>query len=110
MDAIEKKIAGYAGIAQKAGKLAAGDRMVLQAVKSGKAFLVIMAVDIAQSAREELLQAMEGRGIPLFRWQDKASLGLMTGKSPRGALALLDKGFADAIEESFGKIGVPPTS
>ena len=100
---LDKKTAGYLGLAQKAGKIAAGDRLVLQAVKKGGAFLVIIAGDIAQTAHEELLQALEGRGLPVFNWQDKASLGLMTGKSPRGALAVLDKGFAAVIEENLRK-------
>lgn len=102
----EKKIADYLGLAQKAGKIAAGDRAVLQAVKKSGAFLVIIAGDIAPTVREELLQALDGRGLPVFHWRDKASLGLMTGKSPRGALAVLDKGFAKVIEENFRQAGI----
>ena len=99
---VDKKIAGYLGLAQKAGKIAAGDRMAMEAMKKDGVFLLMIAEDIAEAPRKELLQAATMRGVTVFHWQDKATLGLVTGKSPRGALAVLDKGFAEAIKKIYG--------
>lgn len=92
-----KSIAGYLGLAQKAGKLAAGDRAALAAIEKNQAKLVVRAADASPKVAEELEQALTKRAIPLLVFADKRSLGVMVGKSPRGALAVLDLGLARAI-------------
>ena len=96
-DAVEARIAGYLGIAQKAGKIAAGDMMTQEALKANKATLLVIAADTAASVKDELLPQAEKRKLPVLEWKDKDSLGLVVGKSRRGALALCDAGFTKAI-------------
>ena len=50
----------------------------------------------ADSVKAEL-QALAGEEVPVLLWPDKSDLGLIVGKSRRGALALTDEGFARAI-------------
>ena len=96
-DAIEARIAGYIGIAQKAGKIAAGDMLTQEALKANKATMLLIAADAAASVKEELLPQAERKNLPVLEWKDKDSLGLVVGKSRRGALALCDAGFTKAI-------------
>jgi len=91
------KIGNYVGLAQKAGKIAAGDAAALNAIKSTKALLLLLAEDIAPATGAELLNLAEIASLPVVWWPDKISLGLLVGKSKRGAIAILDKGFTQAI-------------
>lgn len=93
----EKRIAGYIGIAQKAGKVAAGDAAVLAAIGSNKVFLVIIANDAALTVQQGIENAAGMRNVPIIYWRDKIDLGLIVGKSRRGAIAVLDQGLAAAI-------------
>ncbi len=93
------RIAGYLGIAQKAGKIAAGDNMVKEALKRNKVELLVLADDIAVKLKEELSFAAEEQGITILQWPNKIDLGLIVGKSRRGAVAVLDTGFAQAIKK-----------
>ena len=93
------RIAGDLGIARKAGQIAAGDNLTKDALQKGKAFMLVLAEDAAPSVREELTAMAEEQELPVLSWTDKIDLGLIIGKSRRGALAVLDKGFADAINK-----------
>jgi len=96
-----QRIANYLGLARKAGKIMAGDALTREALLKGRAALVVIALDAAPKVREELT-ALAGTAIPVLYWPDKEDLGRIVGTSRRGALALLDEGFAKAIM----KIGI----
>lgn len=96
---IDQKIAGYIGIAQKAGKIASGNHNVLAAINSGKVKLLLLAEDIAPGIASELEEAAIKKKVSCRTWGDKAALGLSAGKSPRGSLAVLDEGLAEVINK-----------
>jgi len=91
-----ERIAGYLGLAQRAGKIAAGDTAAQEALRKGKAFLLVLAEDAAPQVQEEM-RTLAGDNTPVLMWPDKVDLGRIVGKSRRGAVALLDEGFAKAI-------------
>jgi len=95
----EKKMLSYLGLAQKAGKIAAGDTLTLAAVKDGSARLIVRAVDLSDTVIKELeLQiAVSKRHIPQIVMADKLTLGIAVGKSQRGLITVKDDGFAKAI-------------
>lgn len=93
------RIAGYLGIAQKAGLISAGDNMVKEALIKEKAEMLVIACDAAPSVKEELTSLAQSQAVPVIQWPNKMDLGLIVGKSRRGALAVLDKGFAEAISK-----------
>ncbi len=93
----QKDIANYLGIAQKAGKIAAGDLAAENALKNGKACLMILAEDSGNDIKKKITFLAEKQNIPLLYWPDKYDLGLIVGKSRRGAIALTDAGFTKAI-------------
>lgn len=98
-DAQRKKIAGYLGIAQRAGRIAAGDNIVKDALGKNKAELLVVADDASSKVKDELNRLAEDKGVDILNWPDKINLGLIVGKSRRGAVAVLDKGFAQAIKK-----------
>ncbi|MGI5891484.1 MAG: RNase P modulator RnpM [Bacillota bacterium] len=100
----DEKIANYIGLAQRAGKIIAGDAMAISAVKSKKAKLVIVANDAATQVKRDFEMACESRKINVYYWQNKVVLGYIVGKSARGALAILDAGFAMVIEKMLQDI------
>ncbi|MDD2221631.1 MAG: ribosomal L7Ae/L30e/S12e/Gadd45 family protein [Clostridia bacterium] len=91
----EKKLSSYLGLAQKAGKIAAGDTPVIEALKKNKAKAVFVANDTAAGVINELYN--NSSDAQYFRWNTKSELGRIVGKSPRGCLAVLDEGFYQAI-------------
>ncbi len=97
----ETKAAGYLGIAQKSAKLAAGDAAAMNALKQGKAFLLVLAADTAEKLRQEFAEAARSSNVPVVYWRDKYELGRVVGKSRRGAAAVLDQGLATAILKTF---------
>jgi len=96
-DQQQQRVAGYLGIAQKAGKIAAGDTAAKEALIKGKASMLVLAEDAAPKVKEELTALAEG--VPVIYWPDKDGLGYLVGKSRRGALVVLDEGFAKAIRK-----------
>ncbi len=93
----QERILNYLGLAQKAGKLAAGDGATLNAVRDGSAHLVVCAGDVAPSVQRELEAALDQKNLPVISLADKQRLGRAVGKSHRGMVAVLDAGFAGAI-------------
>mgnify|MGYP000903227368 CR=1 FL=1 len=62
------------------------------------AYLVLGMHRSGTSATAQLL-ALAGENIPVLYWPDKTELGRIVGTSRRGALALTDAGFAQAIQK-----------
>ena len=77
---IRQKISGYLGLAQRAGKMAAGDGAAREALLKGKAVLLLLAQDAAATVREELQALCIAAELPLLLWPDKTDLGLILGK------------------------------
>ena len=96
-----RRVAGYLGLAQQAGKIAAGDGAAKTALEKRKACLLVLAEDASAAVKQELA-ALAGEQIPVLYWPDKNDLGLIVGKSRRGAVALTDEGFARAILKVLG--------
>ncbi|MEG1537555.1 MAG: ribosomal L7Ae/L30e/S12e/Gadd45 family protein [Clostridiales bacterium] len=93
----EQKVAGYLGIAQKAGKIAAGDAVAMAALNAGRVCLLVLAADAAEQVLQSFSQEASAKAVPIIYWRGKNDLGRIVGKSRRGAVAVLDCGLAAAI-------------
>ncbi|MCI9079932.1 MAG: 50S ribosomal protein L7ae [Lachnospiraceae bacterium] len=85
------------GMAAKAGKVASGEFMTENAVKSGKAALVIVAEDASDNTKKKFSNMCEYYKIPVKIHGMKDELGKFTGKEFRASLAVTDKGLAQAV-------------
>lgn len=97
----EKKIEGLLGMAQRAGKTASGDVAIRKAIASGQAAALLVAEDVSERTRASLQKEATEKKIPFYAILTKDVLGRCLGKEVRAAVALLDQGFAKALEKEL---------
>ena len=95
------KILSLLGLCKKAGKLTAGSFAAEQAVKDRKAKLVIVASDASENTKKLFHDKGSYRSVPVVLYGTKESLGQILGTRERAVAAVLDSGFAEAIEKSI---------
>ena len=92
-----QKILNMIGLAQKAGKVASGEFSTEKAVKTGKAYTVIVADDSSDNTKKMFSNMCTYYKVPIHFFSDKESVGHAMGKEFRASLAILDEGFAKGI-------------
>ena len=92
-----KKILSMFGLAARAGKIASGEFQTETAVKSQTAYLVVVAEDASDNTKKLFRDKCSFYKIPIIILGTKEELGHAIGKEFRASLALLDKGFAEAV-------------
>lgn len=92
------------GLAMKAGKCASGEAMTESEVKSGGAFLVIVAGDASENTKKKFRDMCKFYEVPICFYGDKDTLGHAIGKEFRASLAILDEGFANGIQKELDKL------
>lgn len=90
------------GLAQRAGKIASGEDAVLEALRTSKAHLTIIAGDASDRTKKMFRDKSHTYGVPMLVVSDRSLLGKALGKSERVVLAVLDAGFADLLRRSGG--------
>ena len=99
----EKKVLNLLSLSQQAGRIASGEFMTQKAVKSGKACLVILAVDASENTKKKFKNMCTYYRTPVIELSDMDRLGHCIGRSVRSSLAVLDEGFAKAILKLAGE-------
>lgn len=92
---------GLLGLARRAGALEAGTSAVREALRSGRARLVLVAADAAEGQRRKLAGLLARGSVPVRVYGDRASLGAAIGTSPVSALAVTDRALAALILEAL---------
>jgi len=92
-----KKILNLLGLATKAGKIASGEFMTEKAVKSGKAFLVLVSEEASANTKKMFFNMCTYYKVPIYLFGEKEELGHAMGKEMRTSLAVLDAGFSGAL-------------
>lgn len=85
------------GIATKAGRIDSGEFMTENAVKSGRAALVIVAGDASDNTKKKFNNMCEFYEVPIRTYSTKEELGRAIGKEFRATIAVTDEGLAQAI-------------
>jgi len=101
---INDKVLAMLSMAAKAGKISSGAFMVEKAIKSGMAFLVIIAGDASDNTKHKFNEASAYYEIPVYEYSDSQSLGHYVGKEFRMVLAVTDEGFAKSIASKIDNI------
>lgn len=91
------KIFGLIGLAKRAGKIAGGDFSVTVSIKEKKAELVILAADASDNTKKSMINSCKYHNIRYIEYGTTEALGQYTGSGIRASIAVLDKGFAEAI-------------
>lgn len=100
--AMNKALSGL-GLAMRAGKLVTGDEVVLKAIRSAEAKLVIVAGDASANTQKKYRDKCGTYKVPLMVGFDRDVLGSSVGKPERVVLALTDQGFADMVRKAIAK-------
>ena len=89
------------GLSAKAGKVKSGEFAVEQAVKSNKAFLVIVATDASDNSKKSYGDMCAYYEVPMFLYGNKESLGACCGKEFRASVAIMDENLAKAVADKI---------
>lgn len=92
-----EEVLRFLGLAKRAGHLVSGEFMTEKAVKSKKAFLVVIAGDVSENTRKKFQNMCEFYQLPLIECADKERLGHSLGNEYRASLAITDKGMAETV-------------
>lgn len=93
----QDKVFSMLGLAQRAGKVASGEFSTEKAVKTGKAALVIVAVDASDKTKKNFTDMCTYYKVPVCFYGIKDDLGHAIGKEFRASVAVLDEEFKKAI-------------
>jgi hypothetical protein len=101
VEGADRRIEGLLGGAKRGKLLAIGADAVTDALKEGKAALVVVAADAAAAAALPEVQkaVVAGKAIA---WNDKARLGALFGRDEVAVVAVLHEGVAAEIASSHG--------
>lgn len=94
---MQNNVLSIIGLATKAGKVVSGEFSVEKAVKSGKAFLVIVSEDASDNTKKMFTNMCKFYNVPMYLYGNKETLGKSMGKEMRASVALLDEGFSVTI-------------
>ncbi len=93
------RVLAMLSMAAKAGKLASGSFSAEKAIKSGKAYLVIIAVNASDNTKKKFRNACAYRDVPCFEYSLSGELGGSIGKEDRMVLAVTDEGLAGCVKQ-----------
>lgn len=101
MNNTEKKTLSLLGLATKAGKIASGEFQTETAVKDGTAKLVLVASDASENTKKLFRDKCSYYSVPVYIYGDKEALGAAIGKEYRASVAVLEEGFAKAVQKKI---------
>ena len=93
------RVLSMLGLATRSGNVVSGGFATEQAVKRGKAYLVIVACDASDNTRKKFSNMSSFYQVPCECYSVKETLGHAIGKEERSCLAVTDEGFANSIRK-----------
>jgi ribosomal protein L7Ae-like RNA K-turn-binding protein len=92
------RILSLLGICKRAGLLVNGEELSEQAIKNGKAQLVLLAEDSSDNTKKKFKNMCEYRNINYKEISTKKDLAIALGKEITAVVVILDINFAEKIE------------
>lgn len=89
------------GLAMKAGKVVSGEFSTEKAIKSGKAYFVIIASDASDNTKKSFSDSCSYYQVPFAIYGTKDELGHCIGKQMRASLAVIEEGFGREIAKKI---------
>ena len=86
------------GIAAKSGNVVSGEFSTEKAIKTGRAFLVIVSEEASENTNKMFANMTEFYEVPMYVFGTKEELGRCIGKEFRASLAIIDENLANAVE------------
>lgn len=96
-----KSLLSLLSLMQRAGKLQSGEFQTEEAVKSGKAFCVIVAEDASDNTKKHFNDKCTFYKVPTVIFGTKEELGHAIGKEERSSVAIIDEGFYKSFQKKM---------
>jgi ribosomal protein L7Ae-like RNA K-turn-binding protein len=94
----------FLGIARKAGKAVTGESMCENAIKSGKAYLVIIAEDASENTKKKFTNMSNTRDLKKVIFGQKNNLGHALGKGDTAVICIIDMGISLKLQQMLGEL------
>ena len=91
------RVLSMLGIAAKGRNVVSGEFATEKAVKTGKAYLVIVAEEASDNTKKMFTNMCEFYEVPIAFYGDKDAFGHAIGRQMRASLAVTDAGLANGI-------------
>lgn len=91
------KVMSLLGIAMKGRLAVSGEFQTLEAVRGGKAKVVLTAGDASDNTKKLFRDKCMFYQVPVFEYGRKEDLGRAIGKDLRSSVAICDEGLAAAV-------------
>lgn len=85
------------GLAKAGGNLVSGEFSTEDAIRKGKACLVIIAEDASDNTKKLFTNKCKYYDVPMVLYSCKKEIGSMLGYEIRTSLAVIDEGIADSL-------------
>lgn len=102
--ATEKQVFSLLGLCARQGAVKSGEFSADQAIKEGKAKLVIVAEDASDNTKKAFKNACEYYQVPLRIFAAKTELGHCIGREFRASAAVTNEGLAKKILETIDEL------
>ncbi|WP_134686241.1 YlxQ family RNA-binding protein [Brevibacillus migulae] len=86
------------GLAMRARKVVTGEELVVGAIRSNQAKLVLLATDASANTTKKISDKCSHYAVPLYVPADRLELGAAIGKEARVTVAITDAKLADSIQ------------
>jgi len=98
------------GLCQRAGQLVSGDLAAEQALRCGRAHLVLVAGDASERTRSKFAHLAAQAGAPCYVVGTRADLGDAIGKAGRAVVVVQSRDFTTGILGILGREGLAPVT
>ena len=88
-------------LAMKAGAVASGETAAEEAVRGGKACLIVLAENASDNTKKKFYNKSKYYGVPCIQFGEKERFGRCIGKDQRSVLAVTNESLAKALEEEI---------
>ena len=95
------QVLSMVGIAAKAGKVVSGEFATENAVKSRKAYLVMIATDSSDNTKKKNHDMCNFYHVNCYEYGTKDTLGRCIGKEYRSSLTITDANLANVIQSKI---------
>lgn len=95
---VNPKLTQTLGLAMRARKVIAGEELVIRAIQSKQARLVLLSTDASVNTQKKIRDKCQSYAVPCYSPLDRFEMGQAIGKEARVTLAITDVHFADNIK------------
>jgi ribosomal protein L7Ae-like RNA K-turn-binding protein len=101
-----QKVLQQLGLCQRAGKIVSGEELVLDAIRRGKAKLVLLSEDASPNTAKRIKDKSDFYNVPLLVALNRGQIGDAIGKAERVVIVITDAGFAKMIGDGLKNLEV----